>query len=64
VGDARSNEGELIAFHYPILLDEQSSELAVLTHVGRPGEQIHGFGERDALVIIHGEFAAFALAHE
>jgi transcriptional regulator len=49
-----SNEGELIASHYPILLDEQSAELAVLTHVGRPDEQVHGFGDREVLVIVQG----------
>lgn len=48
------NEGELIASHYPILLDEQSPELAVLTHVGRPDEQVHGFGDREVLVIVQG----------
>jgi transcriptional regulator len=49
-----SNDGELIASHYPILLDEQSPELAVLTHVGRPDEQLHGFGDREVLVIVQG----------
>lgn len=49
-----SNDGELIASHYPILLDEQSPDLAVLTHVGRPDEQLHGFGDREVLVIVQG----------
>ena len=49
-----SNEGELIASHYPVLLDEQSSELAVLTHVGRPDDQVHGLGDREVLVIVQG----------
>lgn len=44
-----TNDGELIASHYPILLDEQSSRLAVLTHVGRPDDQVHGFGDREVL---------------
>ena len=34
----------LVASHYPVLLDEQSEDLAVLTHVGRPDEQLHRFG--------------------
>lgn len=49
-----SNQGELIASHYPVLLDEQSSELAALTHVGRPDEQVHGFGDREVLLIVQG----------
>jgi transcriptional regulator len=49
-----SNAGELVASHYPVLLDEESAELAVLTHVGRPDEQIHGFGDREIMLIIQG----------
>ncbi len=48
------NNGELIASHYPILLDEEAEGLAVLTHVGRPDEMIHGFGDREILLIIEG----------
>jgi transcriptional regulator len=53
-------EGSLVASHYPILLDEDSPELAVHTHVGRPDEEIHGFGshpgkrEREVLLIVQG----------
>ncbi|HTR75611.1 MAG TPA: FMN-binding negative transcriptional regulator [Solirubrobacterales bacterium] len=43
-----------VASHYPVLLDEDSSELAVLTHVGRPDEEVHGFGEDEVLVIVQG----------
>jgi transcriptional regulator len=49
-----SNNGELVASHYPILLDEEAEGLAVLTHVGRPDEMIHGFGDREILLIIQG----------
>jgi transcriptional regulator len=48
------NDGQLVASHYPILLDERSEELAVLTHVGRPDEQVHGFGDRELLLIVQG----------
>jgi transcriptional regulator len=44
----------LVASHYPILLDEYSSELAVLTHVGQPDEQVHDFGDREMLLIVQG----------
>lgn len=44
----------LVASHYPILLDEDSPELAVLTHVGQPDEQVHDFGDREMLLIVQG----------
>jgi transcriptional regulator len=44
----------LVASHYPILLDEDASELAVLTHVGQPDEQIHDFGDREMMLIVQG----------
>ncbi len=49
-----ANDGELVASHYPVLLDEESAELAVLTHVGRPDEQLHAFGDREIMVIVQG----------
>lgn len=38
------NDSGFVASHYPVLLDDRSDELAVLTHVGRPDEEIHSFG--------------------
>jgi transcriptional regulator len=49
-----SNAGDLIASHYPILLDEEDEGLAVFTHVGRPDDNIHGLGEREILLIVQG----------
>jgi transcriptional regulator len=49
-----SDNGGLVASHCPILLDEEADDLAVLTHVGRPDEVIHGFGEREVLLIVQG----------
>jgi transcriptional regulator len=49
-----SNGGELVASHYPILLDDEAAELSVLTHVGRPDETIHGFGDQEILLIVQG----------
>jgi transcriptional regulator len=49
-----ANNGELIASHYPFLLDEESDELAVFTHVGRPDDEVHGFGDREVLLIVQG----------
>jgi transcriptional regulator len=48
------NDGQLIASHYPILLDEEAEGLTILTHVGRPDERIHGFGEREIMLIVQG----------
>ncbi|HEX3616334.1 MAG TPA: FMN-binding negative transcriptional regulator [Solirubrobacteraceae bacterium] len=48
------HEGRPVASHYPVLLDEDSDELAVLTHVGRPDEALHGFGEHELLLIVQG----------
>jgi transcriptional regulator len=49
-----SHEGDLVASHYPLLLDEGSEELAVFTHVGRPDEELHGLGETEILLIVQG----------
>ena len=43
----------VVASHYPVLLDDQP-DLALLLHVGRPDEEIHGFGSSEVLVIIAG----------
>jgi transcriptional regulator len=51
-----SNDGELVASHYPVLLDEEAEGLTVLTHVGRPDERNHGLGvgDREILLIVQG----------
>jgi transcriptional regulator len=49
-----SNAGELIASHYPILLDERASALTVLTHVGRPDEEVHDLGHGEVMLIVQG----------
>jgi transcriptional regulator len=49
-----ANDGNLVASHYPVVLDEEADGLAVFTHVGRPDERIHGFGEREIMLIVQG----------
>jgi transcriptional regulator len=44
----------LVASHYPVLLDEEAEGLAVVTHLGRPDEEVHGLGESEILVIVQG----------
>jgi transcriptional regulator len=49
-----SHHDGLVASHYPILLDEESEELAIYSHVGRPDEELHGLGTAEMLVIVAG----------
>jgi transcriptional regulator len=44
----------LVASHYPVILDESRDELSILSHVGRPDEQLHELGQHEMLVIIQG----------
>jgi len=46
--------GDTVASHYPVILDETSDEIVLLSHVGRPDEQLHELGEHELLVIIQG----------
>ncbi len=48
-----TSEG-LVASHYPVILDEDSEQLSVVSHVGRPDELLHELGEREVLLIIQG----------
>jgi transcriptional regulator len=43
-----------VASHYPVLLDDSTDDLAIVTHVGRPDERIHKFGDGEMLVIVQG----------
>jgi transcriptional regulator len=49
-----NNAGELVASHYPVLLDDEADGLTVLTHVGRPDDVNHGLGDREILLIVQG----------
>ncbi|WP_168915448.1 FMN-binding negative transcriptional regulator [Microcella flavibacter] len=47
----------IVASHYPFLLDEAAStgdDIVLLSHVGRPDEQLHRLGESEVLVIVQG----------
>ncbi len=44
----------LVASHYPVLLDESSDDITVLSHFGRPDDELHELGHRQVLVIIQG----------
>jgi transcriptional regulator len=47
-------ETGMVASHCPVLLDDRSDELAVVTHVGRPDEELHRFGTSEMLLIVAG----------
>jgi transcriptional regulator len=49
-----ANDGELVASHYPVLVDEDAPELTILTHVGKPDDRVHGLGDGELLVIVQG----------
>lgn len=44
----------LVASHYPVLLDETREELSLLTHLGRPDEEVLELGRGELLVIVAG----------
>lgn len=44
----------LVASHYPVLLEEDSDGISIVSHVGRPDEQSHELGQHEVLVIIQG----------
>ena len=43
----------LIASHYPVILEE-GDDITIVSHVGRPDEQLHELGTSEVLVIIQG----------
>lgn len=44
----------LVASHYPVLLDEARSDITILSHFGRPDDELHELGRQQMLVIIQG----------
>lgn len=44
----------LVASHYPVLLDEATSGITVLSHFGRPDDELHELGRHELLVIVQG----------
>lgn len=44
----------LVASHYPVVLEETSESISIVSHVGRPDEQLHELGQHEVLVIIQG----------
>jgi len=44
----------IVASHYPVVLEEDAEGISIVSHVGRPDEQLHELGQHEVLVIIQG----------
>ncbi|MGY4644924.1 FMN-binding negative transcriptional regulator [Cellulomonas sp. URHB0016] len=44
----------LLASHYPVLLEEDDDEIVILSHFGRPDDELHELGRHEVLVIVQG----------
>ena len=44
----------LVASHYPVVLEEDEHGISIVSHVGRPDEQLHELGQHEVMVIIQG----------
>ncbi|KQX07123.1 MULTISPECIES: FMN-binding negative transcriptional regulator [unclassified Leifsonia] len=51
---SRTDAGELVASHYPIVLREDLDGIVVESHVGRPDEQLHELGRHEVLIVVQG----------
>lgn len=44
----------LVASHYPVILEEGVEGISIVSHVGRPDEQLHELGRHEVLIVIQG----------
>ncbi len=44
----------LVASHYPAILDDEEDGIVLLSHFGRPDEELHELGRHEVLVIVQG----------
>jgi transcriptional regulator len=44
----------LVASHYPVILEEGTDELVIVSHFGMPDDRLHELGQHQLLVIIQG----------
>lgn len=51
---ATTSSAGLVASHYPVMLDEESEDLTLLTHLGRPDDQVLEIDRAEVLVIVQG----------
>jgi transcriptional regulator len=44
----------LLASHYPVMIDEDAADLTLLTHLGRPDEEVLEIDRGEVLVVVQG----------
>jgi transcriptional regulator len=44
----------LVASHYPVMLDEEAEDLTLLTHLGRPDDEVLEIDRGEVLVVVQG----------
>lgn len=44
----------LVASHYPVMIDEDAADLTLLTHLGRPDDEVLEIDQGEVLVIVQG----------
>lgn len=49
-----TNSAGLVASHYPVMLDEEAPDLTLLTHLGRPDDEVLEIDRGEVLVIVQG----------
>lgn len=49
-----TNSAGLVASHYPVMLDEEATDLTLLTHLGRPDDEVLEIDRGEVLVIVQG----------
>jgi len=49
-----SGNRELVASHCPVLVEPEAEGLTIVTHLGKPDEELHGIGNGELLVIVQG----------
>lgn len=49
-----SENAGLVASHYPVLLDRDAEGLTLLSHLGKPDDEVHEIGGAEVLVIVQG----------
>ncbi|RKR74627.1 FMN-binding negative transcriptional regulator [Frondihabitans australicus] len=48
-------DGGTVASHYPVILEDTADdEISIVSHVGRPDDELHELGRHEVLVIIQG----------
>ena len=50
----KTTSAGLAASHYPVMLDEEAEDLTLLTHLGRPDDEVLEIDQGEILVIVQG----------